>query len=90
MSGRGTISVQMEGELEGLNRDWEQREVAGEGTQVGEGRSKLWRGEKGCVGERPSGGQVDRLWRDQDEARGSRGVREGFLEEVAHRLRPIG
>lgn len=46
-------------------------------------------GERRGRWERPSGGQVDTLGA-LDEAQGSQGVREGFLEKVAHRLRLEG
>lgn len=53
--------TQMEGGLGGLGGGWEPREVIGVRTQVGEGRLRLWKGEKKrCVGEtlRRSSGQV--------------------------------
>lgn len=33
---------------------------------------------------------MDKLWRVQGEAQGFGAIREGFLEKVAHRLRPVG
>lgn len=49
-----------------------------------EGRKKrgVWEG--------PLGGQVDKLWRVQDKAQGFGTIMEGFLDEVAHRPRPVG
>lgn len=44
----------MEGGLEGFGGGWEPKEVAEVGTQVGEGRSRPWKGErKGVCGKDP-------------------------------------